>query len=101
MHKNFLEYLRALHPAQKERWVWGLSAAGIALVLLLGWASLGILLPRDGETTSAREATTGDVPFFEAVRGGVASVVYIAGRGLRSLKEFFFSPRVYPITPTP
>ena len=98
---HFLSYLQNLQPAQKERWVWGFSILGVAFVLLVGWMSFGALLPQNKDATalSGSQGINGDVPFFEAMRGGLASIMHVAKSGVGFVASFFSGSHTYTVTP--
>ena len=100
---DFFSYLRNLPPTRKERWVWGLSAIGIFLVLLVGWASFGSIFPREGGASALGDpqGVHGDVPVFEAIRGGFASILEVAENAFHSLTSLFSASHTYTVTPKP
>ena len=97
--KNWLQRLQESDDRTKKRWLVGLSAASMIIVVAvwLSYFATLVAVPGGGVTTESK-APQG-VSFFDTMKTGSGVIFDYARNGLRRLSDTLKAPRSYIIKP--
>ena len=98
--KNWLQRLQESDQRTKTRWLVGLSAVSMAIVVVV-WVHYfnALIAPTDQAAVVAGSGGAAGVSFFDTMQAGSAVILDHIWSGLHSLSNILKAPRSYIIKP--
>ena len=96
---DFLEEIRGFDPVRKKRWVVGLSAAVMVIIVMLWALSFGTVLHGSAALAPLERERAQGVSPWETIKSGTAFIYANFRDTITSLFRTFSSSRTYLINP--